>query len=134
MTAKKSAKGKIEVLTYESAAYDSPTEGPVLSDLKVTEKFTGDIEGTGAARMLQSQRKDGPASFCAVERVTGTLAGKRGTFLLQDEGKVEGTRVSGTWFIISGSATGELRGLRGDGSFEAELGQHASYVIDYWFE
>jgi len=84
--------------------------------------------------MLQAQRKDGSASFCAIERVDGTLDGKKGTFLLQDQGSLHGTKVKGTWFVVPGSGTGGLAGLRGDGSFEAELGQHASYVLDYWFE
>ena len=84
--------------------------------------------------MLQAQHTDGSASFCAIERVAGTLDGKTGTFLLQDEGGLQGTKVKGRWFVIPGSGTGALSGLRGDGSFEAELGQHASYVIDYWFE
>jgi hypothetical protein len=134
MTTKKTARGKIEVKTYEPVAYDEPADGPKLSELHVTETFTGDVQGEGRARMLQAQHKDGSASFCAVERVVGTLDGKTGTFLLQDEGGLKGTKVKGRWFVIPGSGTGALAGLRGDGSFEAELGQHASYVIDYWFE
>lgn len=134
MTTKKSAKGKIEVKTYEPVPYDETKDGPNLNELHITETFTGDVQGEGAARMLQAQHKDGSASFCAIERVTGTLDGRKGTFLLQDEGSLTGTKVKGRWFVIPGSGTGDLAGLRGDGTFEAELGQHASYLIDYWFE
>jgi len=45
-----------------------------------------------------------------------------------------GTSVSGTWFVVPGSGTGELRGLRGEGGFKAELGQRADITPDYWFE
>ena len=130
---KKTAKGKIVVKTYQAAAYQTG-DGPALNQLDVTETFTGDVQADGVARMLQAQRTDGSASFVAMERVTGTIGGKQGSFLLQDQGSVEGNRVKGTWFGIAGSGTGGLGGLRGEGSFEAELGQGADYQIDYWFE
>ncbi len=47
---------------------------------------------------------------------------------------LEGSTVSGEWFVIPGSGTDELAGLRGEGVFVAELGQHASITLDYWFE
>jgi hypothetical protein len=127
------ATGHIAVRTYVPVPYDTVAEGPDLNELHVTEEFTGDIVGEGVARMLQAAHKDGSASFCAIERVTGTLAGRSGSFLLQDEGTLEGTRVAGRWFVVPGSATGELQGLRGEGTFEAEMGQHAAYVLHYWF-
>lgn len=92
------------------------------------------MTGDGAARMLQALRGDGSASFVAIERITGTLGGKRGSFLVQDAGTLVGTKVVGTWFVIPRSGTGELATLRGEGGFEATLGQHAAYTLNYWFE
>lgn len=134
MATRKAASGKIEVKTYKPTTYDQPNEGPKLNDLHVTETFTGDVQGEGTVRFLQAERADGSANYCGIERVVGTLDGRKGSFLLQDEGTLQGTRVKGTWFVIPGSGTGELRGLRGDGGFEAELGQHASWTLSYWFE
>ena len=94
----------------------------------------GDITGEGAARMLQTLRADGSASFVALERVVAKLDGRHGSFVLQDEGTLTGNRVKGTWFVVAGSGTGELAGLRGEGGFDAELGQHADYTLAYWFE
>ena len=134
MTVRKVAKGKIEVKTYNPIAYDEPKDGPKLNEIQVTETFTGDVQGEGSVRFLQAQRADGSASYCGIERVVGVLDGRRGSFLLQDEGTLEGTHVKGTWFVVAGSGTGDLRGLRGDGGFEAELGQHASWTLNHWFE
>jgi hypothetical protein len=130
----KVAKGKIEVKTYNPVTYDDSKDGPKLNEIQVTETFTGDVEGEGTVRFLQAQRADGSASYCGIERVVGALDGRKGSFLLQDEGTLEGSRVKGTWFVIPGSGTGDLRGLRGDGGFEAELGQHASWTLKFWFE
>lgn len=134
MTAKTRAIGKIEVKTYESVSYVEPKDGPKLNEIRVSETFTGDVQGEGTVRFLQALRADGSASYCGIERVVGTLAGRTGTFLLQDEGALQGTRVTGSWFVIRGSGTGDLRRLCGEGRFEAELGQHASWTLDYWFE
>jgi hypothetical protein len=128
------ATGRIEVKSFEPAPYDEPSEGPQLAEIHVRETFTGDIDGEGVVRFLQAVRADGSASFVGIERVDGTIGGRRGTFLLQDAGTLEGSTVSGEWFVIPGSGTGELAGLRGEGGFTAELGESASITLDYWFE
>jgi hypothetical protein len=128
------ATGRIEVKTYEPQPYDEVADGPNLVEIHVTETFSGDIEGEGSVRFLQAIRDDGSASFVGIERVSGSIQGRQGTFLLQDAGTLEGNLVKGDWFVIPGSGTGELSGLRGEGSFEAELGQHASITLDYSFE
>jgi hypothetical protein len=66
--------------------------------------------------------------------VSPAIEGRRGSFLLQDAGTLEGNTVRGDWFVVPGSGTGELTGLRGEGAFQAELGQPAAITLDYWFE
>jgi Protein of unknown function (DUF3224) len=128
------ATGRIDVKTYEPQPYEEVAEGPNLVEIHVGETFSGDIEGEGVARFLQAVREDDSASFVGIERVTGSIDGRKGSFLLQDAGTLEGTTVKGDWFVVPGSGTGELSGLRGEGGFSAELGQHASISLDYWFE
>jgi Protein of unknown function (DUF3224) len=128
------ATGKINVKAYEPTTYDQPAEGPALVRIRIVEDFSGDIEGEGAAEFLQTARGDDEASFVGVERVTGRLGGKSGTFVLQEQGTLKGTTVSGTWFVVPRSGTSALQGLRGEGRFEAELGQGADITLDYWFE
>jgi Protein of unknown function (DUF3224) len=128
------ASAVITVQKYEPSAYDEPADGPVLTRIHVQESFNGDIEGEGVVEFLQAGRANGSASFVGIERVTGRLAGRQGTFLLQDAGMVEGSIVSGDWFVVPGSGTGQLAGLRGKGGFRANLGEGAQVHLDYWFE
>jgi Protein of unknown function (DUF3224) len=128
------AVGQIEVQSWEPQEYDQVSGGPNLVEVHVTETFTGDIEGQGTVRFLQTVRPDNSASFVGVERVTGRLAGRSGSFVLQDQGTLEANHVKGTWFVVPGSGSGELTGLRGEGAFEAELGQHASITLDWRVE
>lgn len=128
------ASAVITVRTYEPAAYDQPAEGMALTRIHVEESFSGDISGDGTVEFLQAAQADGTASFVGIERVTGTIAGRTGTFLLQDAGTVHDSIVSGDWFVIPGSGTGGLAGLRGTGGFRANLGEGAQVHLDYWFE
>ena len=128
------ANAVITVDKYEPSAYDEPAEGPALTRIHVEERFSGDISGTGVVEFLQAAGTDGAASFVGIERVTGTVGGRAGSFLLQDAGTVAGNVVSGDWFVIPGSGTGALAGLRGEGGFRADLGQSAQVHLDYWFE
>ena len=124
----------ITVHKYEPSAYEEPAEGPVLTRIHVEESFSGDITGDGVVEFLQAARANGSASFVGIERVTGEIGGRWGTFLLQDAGTVEDNIVSGTWFVIPGSGTAELTGLRGEGGFRANLGEGAQVYLDHWFE
>jgi hypothetical protein len=133
-TATTKAIAKITVATYKPVPYEEPAAGPALSRIHVEESFSGDIEGDGVVEFLQASRPDGTASFVGIERVTGTIAGRSGTFLLQDSGTVEGGIVSGDWFVVPGSGTEGLAGLRGTGGFRANLGENADITLDYYFE
>jgi hypothetical protein len=127
------ANAVITVHKYAPTAYDEPAEGPALTRIHVEESFSGDITGDGIVEFLQAAQADGSASFVGIERITGELGGRRGTFLLQDAGTVQDNIVSGDWFVITGSGTGELTGLHGEGGFRANLGEGAQVHLDYWF-
>jgi hypothetical protein len=131
---RKRATGKIDVKVYEPTLYDQPADGPALARIHVEEEFSGELVGSGVATFLQTSNAEGDASFVGVERVTGSIGAHSGTFVLQDQGTVEGSTVSGSWFVVPGSGTSALRGLRGEGGFIAELGQGADLTLDYWFE
>src|ERR1700761_860398 len=133
-TTRTRANALITVHKYEPAGYDEPAQGPGLTRIHVEESFSGDIAGDGAVEFLQAAHADGSASFVGIERVRGRVGEREGTFLLQDRGTVDGSIVSGAWFVIPGSATGELSGLRGEGGFRASLGEGARVYLDYWFE
>jgi Protein of unknown function (DUF3224) len=133
-SARTRATAVITVRTYEPAAYDESAEGLALTRIHVEEGFSGDISGDGVVEFLQAARPDGSASFVGIERVTGAVSGREGTFLLQDAGTVKDNIVSGDWFVIPGSGTGGLAGLRGEGGFRANLGEGAQVHLDYWFE
>jgi Protein of unknown function (DUF3224) len=128
------ATAKIAVKTYEPQPYEEPDQGPQLVQIHVVEQFSGDIEADGVAQFLQVSLAEDAASFVGLERVSGRIGDRSGTFVLQDQGTLEGTTVSGRWFVVPGSGTAELEGLRGEGGFTARLGEGADVTLDYWFD
>jgi hypothetical protein len=129
------ATAAIEVHSWSPVPVSEVAGEPSVVRISVEESFSGDITGDGVAEMLQVLRADGSASFVAVERVTGTLGSRSGSFILQDRGTLDTEgQVEGEWFVVEGSGTGELTGLRGTGGFSAKLGEHANAHLDYTFE
>jgi hypothetical protein len=124
------AVGTFEVkLTPQST--DTAPEGSPLGRLTIDKQFHGDIDGTSKGEMLTAGTAiKNSAGYVAVERVTGVLHGKRGSFTLQHNATM--TRGVGALSIIvvPDSGTGELTGITGTMSIEIAGGKH-SYVFEY---
>ena len=116
------AKAKIAVQNSEATAYDQ-TVSPALMAIRLNETFSGDIDGESPVRALQVLRDDRSASLVSVQRFRGKVGGRQGTFVLQGSEVVENGKIKATWFVVPGSGTGDLSGLRGEGGFEGEFGK-----------
>jgi hypothetical protein len=134
-TARTRARGqaKITVQSSEVKPYDQTTS-PALMEIHISETFIGDIDGESTVRALQLQRDDKSASLVSMQRFGGKLGGRQGTFVLQGSEIVENGRIKATWFVVPGSGTGDLSGLRGEGGFEGGFGKGSDGWLDYWFE
>jgi len=127
------AKAKVTVRSSEAKPYDQ-TASPALIEVRLSETFTGDIDGESPVQALQVLRDDHSASLVSVQRFRGKLGGRQGTFVLQGQEIVQGGKIKATWFVVPGSGTGGLSGLRGEGGFEGDFGKGSDATLDYWFE
>ena len=128
------ATATFEVKAWKEKPYDEIDEGPKLTRASVTKSFSGDIEGEGTVEYLMIHRDDGSASFVGLERVVGRVGDRSGSFVLQHTGTFEGGTAKTTWFVVPGSGTGDLRGLRGEGGFASAHAERYSVTLDYDFE
>jgi hypothetical protein len=126
------ARTKITVQSAEAKPYE--TTSPTLVEILISEKFLGDIDGESSVRALQVQRDDKFASMVSMQRFIGKLGGRQGTFVLQGKETVESGKIKALWFVVPGSGTGDLSGLRGEGGFEGDFGKGSDGWLDYWFE
>ena len=127
------AKAKITVQSSEAKPYDQ-TANPALMELRLSETFTGDIDGESPVRALQVQRDDHSARQVSMQRFRGKQGGRQGSFVLQGQETIENGKIKATWFVVPGSGTGDLSGLRGEGGFEGSFGKGSDGWLDYWFE
>jgi Protein of unknown function (DUF3224) len=128
---KKSANARFAIKAWDEKPYSEGQDLPRLTRASVMKTFTGDIEGEGQVEYLMMYRGDGSATFVGLERVVGQIGGKRGTFVLQRIGVFENGQAKESYAVIPGSATGELRGLRGDGSTAVGHGMEHPFSLNY---
>ena len=113
-------------------ASDLAPEGPNLGRMSLDKQFQGDLAGTAKGEMITAAGivvKES-AAYSAVERITGTLHGKPGSFALQHTGIMNRGTPSLNVTVVPDSATGELAGLTGKMEIIIE-GKLHKYVFDY---
>lgn len=127
------ATAKITVHNSEAKPYDK-SSGPPLMEVRLSETFTGDIEGESTVRALQVRGDNDSANLVSMQRFSGKLGGRQGTFVLQGSETVEKGKIKAAWLVVPGSGTGDLSGLRGEGGFEGQFGKRSEGTLDYWFQ
>ena len=124
------ATGTFEVKLKPLAAHDS-SEGSPLGRMSIDKVFTGDLEATSIGEMLTAMSPlPGSGAYVAVERVTGVLHGRRGSFLFHHVGVMTRGAPSLNVTVVPDSGTGELTGLTGSMMIIIEGKKH-SYEFDY---
>jgi hypothetical protein len=110
---------------------DDRAEGSTLSRLSLEKQFHGDLEASSTGTMLGAQTDvKNSAGYVAFERVTGKLAGRSGSFVLQHSGTLTRGALTATITVVPDSGTGQLAGLAGAMTIRNIEGKH-SYDFDY---
>ena len=128
---RQTATARFAITSSEDKPWSEGADLPRLTRASVTKTFTGDLEGTGQVEYLMTYRADGSASFVGFERVVGRIAGLSGTFVLQRSGVFENGHAKESYTVVDGSATGELVGLRGEGSTAVGHGLDHPFSLNY---
>jgi hypothetical protein len=122
--------------TFSVKSWDEQTCSEVDDHLKVTRAavtfgYTGDLEGESAMQYLMLYRDDGSAAVIGLERVTGSLGGRSGSFVLKHNGGYADSTASGDFEVVDGSASGELVGLSGRGTATSHKDGRTEFTFDY---
>ena len=125
------ATGKFEVNLQPLDSYATGSEGIALGRMSIDKTFQGDLEAKSLGEMLTAMTPvEGAAGYVAIEQASGTLHGKRGTFVLQHFGIMNARESRLVLEVVPDSGTGELVNLAGKMTIQIEDGQH-SYIFDY---
>lgn len=106
-------------------------EAAKLGRMSIAKQFSGDLAAASLGEMLALRTEvQGSAGYVAMERVTGSLHGRKGSFVLQHSGTMDRGVSLLALSVVPDSGTGELTGLRGTMTIENHQGSH-SYTMDY---
>lgn len=124
------AAGTFEVTVKPVA--DDHLDGGALARMTLDKVYHGDLEATAVGQMLTGMSPTEKTSgvYVAVERVTGALEGRRGTFMLHHTGVMDRGAQKLTITVVPDSGTGELTGLSGTLAIDIRDGKHF-YTFDY---
>src|SRR5690349_9713662 len=109
----------------------SGVEPAALGRMSIDKRFHGGLEATSLGEMLSAGTGvPGSAGYVAIERVTGTLGGREGSFVLMHYGLMERGTPSLRVSVVPDSGTGALEGIRGELTIRIEQGRH-EYGFEY---
>jgi hypothetical protein len=109
-------------------------EGETRGRISINKQFNGDLQATSIGEMLSAMTAvKGSAGYVAIERVVGTLQGRRGSFVLQHSGTMNRGEPSLSVTVVPDSGSEELTGLRGSLTITIREGIHC-YGFDYEVE
>lgn len=119
------------VVSMKPLAFEGADPEFKLGRMSIDKEISGDLTASTMGQMLSAMTStDGSAGYVAVERVVGTLNGRRGTFVLQHTGTMKRGAPSLVVTVVPDSGTEELVGLEGEFKIDIEEGTH-SYELTY---
>ena len=121
------ASGPFDVKTIPVSTADAP-----VGRFTLDKKYHGDLEGSAQGEMLAAMTATkGSAGYVAIEKVTGTLAGHTGSFILQHTGTMNRGAPNLVITVVPDSGTGELAGLTGTMAIQIAADGAHYYTFDY---
>jgi hypothetical protein len=125
------ASGTFEVKLTPQKPDNKEAESAGLGRMSLDKKFSGDLEATSKGEMLSVMTEvKGSAGYVALERVSGKLHGRSGTFVLQHSGTMTRNAPEMSVTVVPDSGTGQLVGLAGRMTIKIADGKHF-YELDY---
>ncbi|HEU5333245.1 MAG TPA: DUF3224 domain-containing protein [Actinocrinis sp.] len=123
--------GSYQVTAWDEHPYSEREGEPKATRASITDTFTGVIEGEGSAEMLMLYTTEMSASFAGHQRVNGSVAGRKGSFVLQVTGIWNAGVAQAEWSVVPGSGTGELAELSGTGGYVSGKDGACDLTLDH---
>jgi hypothetical protein len=128
----KTIHGTYRTTHWQEHEYSPSPQGPRLLVAERDATIGGGIQGKGVLRYSIVQLTNGSSRFTGHQRITGRLGDREGSFVVEESSTSNGAGASGTWTIVADSASGDLAGLKGEGTWTWEKGSHeVSYTLSY---
>src|SRR5690606_1106020 len=125
---------RFAIKSWDESTVVEGDDGSKLTRASVVKTLTGDIEGESRVEYVMTYPADGTAAFVGLERVVARIGGRSGTFVLQRTGTYENGVATESYSVVPDSGTGELVGLRGEGSTAVGHGMEHPFELRTWHQ
>lgn len=123
------ATGPFDVIV---TSQDDQSNDPLLNRMLLDKQYHGDLEATAKGQMLTAGTSvKGSGAYVAIEKVTGTLHGHTGTFVLQHTGTMTRNSPQLKITVVPDSGTGQLAGISGTMTIKITPDAKHSYDFEY---
>ncbi len=123
-------RGTFDITASAEPPFDD-ADGVVMGRTIFRKTFTGGLSGTSTVTMTSVMTPvDGSAGYVAVERITGDISSRAGSFVVMHVGVMDRGAPSLSLRIVPDSGTGDLTGIRGSMTIDNDNGGHA-YTLTY---
>jgi hypothetical protein len=131
---KKTIKGPFEVKSTPLAT-DEVCVAVGVMRMRFDKQFSGALEANGIVSMMGMMNQElGSGAYVALERITGTLEGRKGSFSMQHSSSMNRSKPTQAIRVVPDSGTGELLGLKGEMTIDILEGGKHFYNFTYEFE
>lgn len=127
------AQATFKIKSFEETSFGQSEEGPELTRGTFVLAYEGDLQGEGILEELKVRFSEKRAAMTGLMRFTGRVGAFQGSIVLKHTGKDVNGRVTSTQIVVPGSATGGLKGLRGEIRLESCPVKKFSAVFRYRF-
>jgi hypothetical protein len=128
------ASATFTIESWDEKPFHEIEGGGKMTRASVVKSYEGDLEGEGTVEFVMAYRTDGSANFVGMERVVGRLGGRSGSFIVQSSGTYENDVAKAKWFVVPGAGTGDLRGLKAEGTSAVGHEKRHTWAFDYDLE
>ncbi|MDP4266669.1 MAG: DUF3224 domain-containing protein [Bacteroidota bacterium] len=130
----KRAKSIFRIICGYEKAFDEIEGGAKLARSNFNIIYEGDLQGESTLLELKNYTNDKNASVYGLERFSGQLEDKSGTFVLEHTGKFENGILTSKRTVVPDSATGGFKGLHGEINLIAGPSDQYQIIFNYYFE
>jgi hypothetical protein len=124
-------KGFFQITGWDELAYSESDDGSKKSHAKISQTYSGAINGSSELQYLMSYQSKALAVFVGFEVITGEINGKSGSFTIQHNGKFENGIAKSNFIVVPNSGTEELKNIHGHGAFTSAEAGKADYEIEF---
>lgn len=122
---------RFEIQAWDESTYLDLAGSGKFTRANIKKHYSGSLKGEGTLDYLMSYQADGNAHFVGIERVTGSLEERKGSFTLSHTGTFSEGKVISTFIVVDGSGDKGFSDFSGQGEYQTGVGSEVEFSFEH---